>query len=415
MNGLDFSIIDRISWRVLLGPQLAFQMLAAVTPSEYSITLVDERCQKIDFHDEYDLVGISAITPSAARSYEIADTFRSLDIPVVLGGWHPSALPEEAKQHADAVVIGEAEESWPSLLKDVKEKKIKPFYETPVDLKRIPAADRKRLHHTGGCFIEQIQATRGCTMRCRFCSVTNSKYECTYRVRPIENVIEELKSIPQKIFYFSDPSLTVNPGYTKQLFREMKPLNKKFSCNGNMSVLHHDDELISLANEAGCVEWDVGFESVSQENLNLVGKTSNKVEEFASTINKIHDFGMGVKGNFLFGFDADHPSIFNRTLDTISDWNLDLVDVNILTPFPGTPLYEDLDKEKRILTKDWSQYDLRHVVFQPKYMSAQELLSEAMRVRRAVCSPSNNVKRAITCLKYGPYTFLTTGMQNFFM
>ncbi len=414
-TGFNFSIKDKISWRVLLGPQLAFQMLAAVTPNGYSITLVDERCQKIDFHDEYDLVGISVITPCATRSYEIADTFRSLNIPVVLGGWHPSAVPEEAKQHADAVVIGEAEECWPSLLKDVEGKKIKPFYEKPVDLIHIPFAERKKIQHKGGCFIEQIQATRGCTLRCRFCSISNSKYECTYRVRPIDHVIEELRSIPQKLLYFSDPTLTVNPEYTKQLFREMKPLNKKFSCNGNISVLCHDDELITLANEAGCREWDVGFESVSQENLNLVGKTSNKVEEFASTIEKIHDFGMCVKANFMFGFDTDNPDIFDKTIDAIYDWDLDLVDINILTPFPGTPLYEDLEKEKRILSKDWSKYDLKHVVFQPKYMSAEDLLSETMRVYRTVYSTSNMFKRAITCLKYGPYAFFTTGMQNFFM
>jgi radical SAM superfamily enzyme YgiQ (UPF0313 family) len=414
-KGFDFSIKNTISWRLLLGPQLAFQMLAAVTPREHSIHLVDERSQKIDFHDEYDLVGVSSITPSATRSYEIADTFRSLHVPVILGGWHPSALPEEAKQHADAVVIGEAEECWPSLLKDVERKKIKPFYEAPVDLANIPPAERKKIQPNRRYFIEQIQATRGCTMRCRFCSISNSKYECTYRLRPINHVIEELKSIPQKIIYFSDPSMTINPEYTKQLFRAMKQLNKKFSCNGSIGVLSHDDELITLASEAGCREWDIGFESVSQESLNLVGKTSNKVEEFASTIEKIHDSGTCVKANFMFGFDADKPDIFDKTIDAIYEWDIDLVDINILTPFPGTPLYEDLEREKRILTKDWSQYDLKHVVFQPKNMSAQDLFAETMRVHRTVYSTSNIFKRAITCLTYSPYNFFTTGLQNFFM
>ncbi len=412
---MNFSLVNKFSWSVLISPQLTFQMLAAATPSKHSIKLVDERYQKVDFHDDYDLVGISAMTPLATRSYEIADIFRSLHIPVVLGGWHPSVLPEEAKRHADAVVIGEAEESWPSLLKDVEEKKIKPFYEHLVNLTHIPSIERKKLQHKGGCFIEQIQATRGCAHRCRFCSVPNSKYASIFRFRPIEHVIEELKSVPQKVLYFSDPSLTSDPGYTKQLFREMKPLNKKFSCNGNMNVLGHDDELVALASEAGCVEWDIGFESISQENLNLSGKKTNKVKEFASTIDKIHEFGMGVKGNFLFGFDADHPDIFNKTIDAIYDWDLDLVDINILTPFPGTPLYEDLDREQRILTKDWSKYDLKHVVFEPKYMPAEVLLSETKRIQKTVGSPSKSIQRAIHCIKYGTYTFFTTGIQNFFM
>lgn len=412
---INFSILNKISWSVVLGPPLTFQMLTAVTPDKHQIKLIDEMYQKIDFNEECDLVGISSITPYTPRAYEIADEFRRRGAIVVIGGWHASVLPQEAKQHADAVVIGEAEESWPQLLKDVEDKKLDSFYEKPVDIKTIPAPERKRLQHKAGCFICQVQATRGCTMGCRYCSVTNSNYGCKFRFRPIEKVIEEIESIPEKSFYLSDPSLTLNPKFTKQLFKAMKHLNKKFSCNGNIVGLSYDDELLKLANEAGCIEWDIGFESISQESLDLIGKRTNKVEEFPSAINKIHDFGMAIKGNFMFGMDGDYLDIFDKTIDAIYDWKLDLAGFNILTPYPGTPLFDDLEKEKRILTNDWSKYDASHVVFQPKHMSPQELLSETERVRKTVCSAYNNLSRAIRCLKFGSYSFLTTGLQNFFM
>jgi radical SAM superfamily enzyme YgiQ (UPF0313 family) len=413
-NKIYFSIINKILWSVIASPPLTFQMLAAVTPEEHQMKLIDERYQKIDFNEECDLVGISSTTPCTVRAYEIADEFRKRGIKVVLGGWHPSALPHEAKQHSDAVVIGDAEESWPQLLKDIESEKLKPFYERPVNLKTIPAAERKRLLHNGGCFLEEIQATRGCNMSCKYCAVTNSKYGYKVRFRPIENVIEEIRSTPQKSFYFNDSSLTLNPKYTKQLFKAMKGLNKKFSCNGNIGILCHDDELLKLANEAGCIEWAIGFESISQESLHLIGKRTNKVEEFVSTIDKIHKFGMGVKGNFMFGMDGDHPDIFDKTIDAICDWELDLASFSILIPFPGTPLFESLEKEKRILTNDWSKYDTGHVVFQPKHMSPQELLDETTRVRKTFCSTYNNITRSVKCLKFGPYSFLTTGLANFF-
>lgn len=398
-----------------MNPPLTFIMLAAVTPAEHYIKLIDERYQKIDYNEKWDIVGISSLTPSAVRAYEIADEFRKRGVKVVIGGWHASALPHESKEHADSVVIGEAEKSWPQLLKDLENGKLKPFYEKPVDLQTIPLACRKKILHKGGYFIAEVQATRGCNMGCKYCSVTNSKYGRRFRFRPIEDVIKEISSYPQKILYFSDPSLTLYPEYTKQLFKSMKGLNKKFSCNGNINILHHDDELLKLASEAGCVEWAIGFESISQESLYSIGKTSNNAKEFKSAVYKIHDHGLGIKGNFMFGMDGDHRDIFDKTIEAISKWNLDLVDFSILTPFPGTPLFDYLEKEKRILTKDWAKYDTKHVVFKPKHMSPQELLDETIIVKKKVCSTYNNIKRATKCLKFGPYSFFTTGIQNFFM
>ena len=408
-------VIQRLVWGGIMSPPLSIRMLAAVTPKKYSITFIDERYRKINFNQEFDIVGISFTTPFAVRAYEIADKFRAQGIPVILGGWHASVLPKEAKQHADSVVLGDAEESWPQLLRDLEKNKLKPFYDKPINLETNPPTCRDRILHRGVNFVEEVQATRGCHMGCKYCSVSHSKYRSELHLRPINEVIKEISSFHPKFFCFLDSSLTLNLKYTKQLFKAMNGLNKKFSCNGNVRYLNRDDELLKLASEAGCVEWAIGFESISQKSLSLVGKSTNKVDEFSATVDKIHDYGMDVKGNFMFGLDEDYPDIFDDTINAVYDLNLDLFGARILTPFPGTPLYDDLEKEKRILTKDWSKYDTCNVVFQPKHITPQELLDGFIRVRRTVSSPYSNFKRAIKCLKFGPYSFLTTGIPNFFM
>jgi len=192
----------------------------------------------------------------------------------------------------------------------------------------------------------------------------------------------------------------------------MKELNKKFYCNGNIGVLNHDEELLKLSREAGCVEWAIGFESVSQKSLNFIGKKTNKSEDFAIAVKKIHNHGISIMGNFIFGLDEDHPDIFRKTLDAICKWELELAEFNIFTPFPGTPLYDFLEKENRILTKDWSKYDIQHVVFQPKHMTAQELLDGTREVKKEFFSKFNTLKRSLTSLRSGAYPFLTTGMEN---
>lgn len=402
--------------KIVFTGSLNFKMLSAVTPDKHTITIVDDEHQKVDFNKECDLVGISATTPAAIRAYDLANKFRKRGKTVVLGGWHPSALPEEAKQHADSVVVGEAETIWPQLLMDMERGRLKPYYiqQNPIDLEKLPPPDQKSMHKREGFIVGKIQATRGCRMGCEYCSITNSICGKQVRIRPVKQVIEEIRSIPQKILYFCDPSMTLHPEYSKQLFREMIGLKKKFYCNGNSSILNHDEELLQLASEAGCIEWAIGFESVSQESLNSIRKKTNKVLEFASTVKKIHDHNMNVMGNFMFGLEADHPDIFKKTLDFIFKWELDLASFNIFTPFPGTPLFERLEREGRILTKDWSKYDICHVVFKPKHMTPDELLHGTKGAYEEFFSMHNTAHRSLRCLKSGVYTFLTTGLENLF-
>jgi len=358
----------------LVVPPLTLEQLYAITPEDNEVKIIDDRIgKKIDYDGNYDLVGITASTAYINRAYEIADTFRERGKKVVLGGYHPSALPEEAKQHADSVVIGEAEYTWPKLLKDVKNNTLKPFYisDRPVDQNDIPPAKRDQ---TGGSYLHApIQASRGCPNRCEFCSISNMKFGAIVRKRPVENVINEIKTIPHKYLQFHDPSLTSYSAYAKSLFREMKGLNKKFTCNGNVSALHKDEELLKLASDAGCIRWYVGFESFSQSTINQIGKKTNKINEYLPAIRKIHDYGMELTGHFVFGFDNDTPDMFEATLSAINDLELTSAEFHTLTPFPGTPLFDRLEKEGRIISKDWARYTQNEVNFKPKLMSEKEL------------------------------------------
>ena len=381
-------------WKLIKRVPFTFAQLIALTPKHHEIQVVDERYgDKVDFNKHYDLVAITCLTMYANRAYEIADAFRKKGVTVVIGGYHSSALPNEAKQHADSVVIGEAEETWPRLLKDLENNRLKPFYkqETPVDPWLIPPAYRGRI---GKYYpVLDVQATRGCPFKCEFCAIQNVEGS-RYRKRPINDVINEIKSLKNTFFSFSDPSLTIDVEYTKQLFHEMKTLGKRFICHGNVNVLNENEELIKLSKEAGCQAWFIGFESVNQESLNSV-KKKNKVEYYEETVKKIRKYGVGVKGLFMFGFDADTISSFSTTLKFINKMRLDVSYFSVLTPFPGTPVFKRFDEEGRLLTKNWSEYSFNNVVFKPKNMTREELYNNTRAVAKEYYSYSNMLKRTI--------------------
>jgi len=390
---------DKGSWTsILFGyPIITLPHMAAITPEKYEVNIVNENYENIDFDIDVDVVGITCYTMTAPRVYEIADEFRKRGKKVVLGGYHPTAMPEEATQHADSIVLGMAEANWPKLLADAEKGKIKRIYERDIDydLNDIPHLRRDLIKHNP--IMGAIQTTRGCPNRCEFCAITSF---CKHGIkqRPIKNVIEEIKEMPNKLFTIHDPHLTTNKKYAKELFKEMikNKIRKSWVSNGTANVLlKADDEFLQLARKSGCVEWFVGFESVSQESLNGIKKTHNKVEDFGKMIDRVHDYGMSIQGGIIFGFDEDTPDIFDITLEKINELEIDVLEINILTPYPGTPLYDRLDKAGRIFTKDWARYNQVDIVFEPKNMTVEELYEGARYVAKEFYSWSNIIKRNV--------------------
>ncbi len=381
-------------------PSLTLQQIAGITPPEHEVEIIDERYEPIDFNKHYDLVGISCLTYNSIRGYEVADEFRKRGIPVVFGGYHASLVPHEVKQHADSVVIGEAEYTWPQLLKDLERGQLKPFYKADklVEPEDIPPARHDIGVYT---FMEAIQASRGCPVGCEFCAMQKVEGP-RFRGRPVKNVIEEMKTIKSKTIFFADASLTISPPYSKSLFKEMASLNKRFHCFGNINVLSKDDEFLRLSREAGVERWYVGIETISQENIDQAGKRTNKVEDYAKAIKKIKDHGMNVTGFFMFGFDHDTPDIFKRTLEAMYEWGLDFASFSILTPYPGTRLFERLEKEGRITSYDWSRYEEGKVNYKPIGMTEQELLEGIRYIARDFFSIKQILKRSIPHLPRSP-------------
>ena len=297
-------------------PSSTLQQIATLTPKEHSVSIIDERYKDVPFITDYDLVGISSLTYNVNRGYEIAKKYQKMGITVVFGGYHASLIPDEVKQHADSVVVGEAELTWPQLLKDVQEGKLKQIYTSPrvVKAEEIPPA-----RHDIGVFTpfaQAVQATRGCPVGCEWCAMNRVEGK-TFRARPIEEVIKEMKSIDAKTIFFADASITINPKYTKKLFKEMKKLNKKFECFGNINVVAKDKEFLQLSKEAGVTKWYLGIESISQENIDQAGKSTNKVTDYKKAVQNIKKYGMGVTGFFIFGLDNDTPDIFDKTLQAV--------------------------------------------------------------------------------------------------
>ncbi len=384
------SIFSRFNY-----PSLTLQQVAAITPPEHDVEIVDERYESINFDKKYDLVGISCLTYNSIRGYEIAAIFRKQRIPVIFGGYHASLMPDEVKQHADSIVIGEAELTWPQLLRDFEKGELKPLYKADrlVNPEEIPPARHDIGIYTP--FTEAIQASRGCPTGCEFCAM-NIVEGRVFRGRPVDVVVEEMKTIKAKRIFFADASLTINPKYSKQLFKSMKEVNKKFDCFGNINTLARDDEFLQLACEAGVVKWYLGVESISQANIDQAGKGTNKVDNYAKAIQKIKDHNMQVTGFFIFGLDHDTLDIFDHTLQAIFDWGLDEASFSIITPYPGTRLFERLEKEGRIISNDWSRYEEGKINIKPKLMTEKELLDGTRRISLEFFSMKNCIKRSFS-------------------
>lgn len=356
-----------------LFPPLNLALIAALTPPEHEVKICDESIEEIDFSEPVDLVGITAMTAVAPRAYQIADRYREKGVRVVIGGIHASACPREAGEHADAVVIGEAEGNWERLLEDIKEDNLKPFY---YQKKRPSLAGllrpRRDLYKKHAYYITNtVQTTRGCPYNCSFCAVTNF-FGRSYRTRPVEEVVEEVATLDGENVVFVDDNIIANKAYARELFTALKPLHKTWISQGSLHIAD-DEELLKLAFDSGCRGLFVGIESLSSRNLYKIGKSFNRVRKYEEQIKKIQSAGIGVEGAFIFGFDEDGPDVFKKTVDFAIKNNLACAQFGILTPFPGTPFYQQVEDRGLIFDRDWSNYTISRPVFRSRLLYPEEL------------------------------------------
>jgi len=359
--------------RKTLCPPLAPAAVAALTPPDVEVSITDENVTAIDFNTDADLIGITALTSTAKRAYEIADIFRAGGKKVILGGIHPSILPAEAVEHADSVIIGEAEGLWPALIEDFRSGRLQKIYrqDKHPDLAGLPSPRRELFARDAYFIPNTISTSRGCPYACSFCSVTLF-FGNTYRCRPVAEIVKEIESLDlSKPFIFVDDNIAGKPVFAKELFRAIIPL--KITWIGQASVtVANDDELLGLAAASGCAGLLIGFESINPVNLAGVGKKINKADKFEEVIKKVHAHGIAIHGCFIFGLDEDDERVFKRTVRFAQAMRLETAQFSFAMPHPGTALFALLEKEDRILSKDWSRYN-DDIVYEPKLMSGKTL------------------------------------------
>jgi radical SAM superfamily enzyme YgiQ (UPF0313 family) len=391
--------------RAVWFPKLSLPVIAAYTPADWDVLLVDEAVQDIDFDQPCDLVGLSIMTCYAPRAYEIATEFRKRGKTVVLGGVHPTYCPEEALRFSDAIVCGEAEDLWPQVVADFLAGSMKRMYK----MEQFPALDhyispRVELLSPDAYMTRQCSfTTRGCHFDCEFCSVSPFNGKTTRR-RPVPEVVKELTQVKQwirselveriandtlwqafvtalrirvgiedgTIFAFVDDLHNSNRTYCKELWAALKPLNIKWGCQSTL-FLGDDEEMVKLASESGCVSVFVGMESLDEDCLEETNKPFNRVKKFADEIKMFHDHGIMVNPGIVFGFDNDDESVFERAVNFLTKTHVELAYFNVLTPLPGTALFDRYNSTGRIFDRDWAKYDGKHVVYHPSRMTPEQL------------------------------------------
>jgi radical SAM superfamily enzyme YgiQ (UPF0313 family) len=350
---------------------LSLLTVAAETPDDVEVTIVDEQLDDIPWNGDHDLVGITCMTAAAPRAYEIARRFRARGIPVVLGGMHPTFRPDEASRHADAVCVGDAEGVWPRIVADAAARSLRGIYraDAPACLTGLRPLPRHLLQRSRYGTVQAVQATRGCPNRCAFCAVS-AFHGGSFRQRPVGEVVAEIASLPERFFIFVDDSLTADLDYARELFEALRPLGKRWISQSTLTVTD-DPSLVRLAADSGCVGLFVGLETFSEHNLTSVDKGFNRVADYRERVGCLHEHGIGVEAGIVFGFDGDDRGVFGRTLALLDELEIDMVQVSVLTPLPGTPWHDRV--ADRIFDRDWANYDYHRVVFEPRGMTAAQL------------------------------------------
>jgi radical SAM superfamily enzyme YgiQ (UPF0313 family) len=353
---------------------LPLAVVAALTPCEHEVRIVDENVEALDFDADVDVVGVTFMTALAPRAYEIAREFKARGKIVVAGGYHATLCTPEATEHFDAVVVGDAEGAWPQVLEDIRAGRLQKVYRhinRGAEL-HTPIPRRELLEHNARHYVtvHAVQTGRGCPHGCRYCSITTF-HQRRHWQRPVADVLTELRRVPRH-FMFVDDNIISDRRYARELFGAMAPLRKRWVSQCSIEIAD-DPDLLRLAYRAGCRGLFIGIESTNADNLAAMGKAFNDSARYGERLAAIRRVGIGIIAGIIVGMDKDDTGVFERTLRFLGQAGIDSLQLNILTPLPGTPLFIDMEQGGRVTDRDWSHYDFRHVVFRPANMSAQQL------------------------------------------
>lgn len=398
-------------------PPLSLAILAARTPDDVEVTFYDDKVEVVPEDDHPDMVALTVETFTAHRAYELARRYREKGVPVVMGGYHPTFLPDEALQHADAIVVGDAEGSWEQLLDDFKNDRMQQIYSggntRPID---DFVLDRSIFKGKKYPPVELVQYGRGCRFACDFCSI-RTFYQDNIRQRDAQSVAKELAGVSRnRLIFFVDDNLFNSVAALNALLEAIKPLRLRWSCQISIDVAK-DDKLLDRMAEAGCVFALVGFESLSELNLRQMGKRWNRVAgDYLSVVEKFHQRGIAIYGTFVFGYDADTAETIQQSLDFAMEARLEIANFNPLTPTPGSKLYNRLNEEGRLIFPEWwtdKNYRYGDPIFTPKNMTASEFSEKCFDAKRAFYSWKSIATRVFgTSAKFDLFRTSMVGLAN---
>ena len=377
-----------------MSPSLSLITVASLTPVKHEVYIEDENIQKINYQDRPDLVGITVNVNTSSRAYKIAKKYRKKGVPVIFGGIHVSANPDEALLHGDSVCIGEAEEVWPRVIADLQKGrlKVKYFSSSPGNLENIPIPRWELINKSKYLYTNIICSSRGCPFRCDFCYNSSSYIHNQFRNRPIEKVVEEIKHLGTKQIMFIDDNFIGNLQWTKKFIKRIAPLKLTWHAAVTVNIVN-DLELLDSVQLSGCKSLFIGFESINKYSIKSVHKQQNKIEMYDKLIKECHKREIMVNASIAFGFDHDTKDVFKNTIDWLVKNKVETMTAHILTPYPGTRLHKKLHDEDRIIDHNKDNYNTAHVVFEPKNMTKEELYKGYIWAYKNFYSFKNILKR----------------------
>lgn len=377
-------------------PPLSLMTIAGLTPDHWDITVRDEHVESSEIEGDVDVVGIQCYISSASRAYELAQRWRRRGAKVVLGGLHPTSMPDEAAQHADAVCIGPAETVWGRILDDYEHGQLQKFYRgrSEGSAALVPIARRDLMNPRAYLIRHTMVTSRGCPHACDFCYKSSFWGPTYYEPRPMAEVERELSQIDDRLVFFLDDNLLANRRHARALFEVLRGSGIVWQAAASLDVAR-DPRYLEEAYEAGCRSLFVGFESLSPANMRGNNKPVNAATDYAEVCRRFHDTGIMINGSFVFGFDCDGPDVFDRTLEFTVENKILTASFHVLTPLPGTPVFARLEAEGRLLHRNWTLYDTYHAVFRPKGMTREQLEEGYGRAKREFATCKSILLRSL--------------------